>query len=434
MDITWTPPALPRPRLHPPVPARRARSLWDLAPASTWYLILLGLAMAAGSVVMIEPAPFDLAVVVLLVCGLALGKLAFARAHELPLVLLAGFLAANLLSIVNAADRNEAMRYFAITAYLAAYWVFFAGVVSRHGYRSVRIIMNGYAVAGLVSVIPGVLSYLNVIGHQDVLLRYGRPEGLFKDPNVFGPYMIPMLLWAIVRLQAGARGVARLWWLGVSAAAVAGVFFSYSRAAWIGCAITVAVYFALQIATGGWTMRKVAGLAGILAAVVGLALGVGLLASSNAQVGRMLKMRLGTDGLQNYDYQQRFYTQRIAIETVQEHPMGIGPGQAEVDFTVATHSLYLRPLVENGLAGFLALIGLVLISTARSLRLALQTADAQWRPVFTLVAACLVGLLVNGMVIDTIHWRHMWLLVALAWASHSGMYAVPRRRKAAGQA
>jgi hypothetical protein len=298
----------------------------------------------------------------------------------------------------------------------------------------VRIIMNGYAVAGLVSVIPGVLSYLNVIGHQDVLLRYGRPEGLFKDPNVFGPYMIPMLLWAIVRLQAGARGVARLWWLGVSASAVAGVFFSYSRAAWIGCAITVAVYFALQIATGGWTMRKVAGLAGILAAVAGLALGVGLLASSNAQVGRMLKMRLGTDGLQNYDYQQRFYTQRIAIETVQEHPMGIGPGQAEVDFTVATHSLYLRPLVENGLAGFLALIGLVLISTARSLRLALQTADAQWRPVFTLVAACLVGLLVNGMVIDTIHWRHMWLLVALAWASHSGMYAVPRRRTAAGRA
>jgi O-antigen ligase len=434
MDITWTPPALPHRRLHPVVPARRAASLWDRAPQSTWYLILLGLAMATGTVVLIEPAPIDLAVIVLLVCGLALGKLGFARVHELPLVLLAGFLAANLLSIPGAIDRSEALRYFAITAYLAASWVFFAGVVSRQGYRAVRILMNGYAVAGVLSAILGVLSYLGFIGHQDLLLRYGRPQGLFKDPNVFGPYMIPMLTWAVMRLQAGARGLAWLWWLGVSASAVAGVFFSYSRAAWIGCVVTLAAYFGLQIAAGGWTMRKIAGFAGILAALMGLGLAVGVVISSDAQVGRMLRLRLGADGLQTYDYQQRFYTQRLAIRTVQERPFGLGPGQAEVDFTVATHSMYLRPLVENGVVGFLTLIGLVIFSVLRSLRLALQTADPQWRALFTVVAACLVGLLVNGAVIDTIHWRHMWLLLGLAWASHSAMYANPRRRAAAGRA
>ena len=31
------------------------------------------------------------------------------------------------------------------------------------------------------------------------------------------------------------------------------------------------------------------------------------------------------------------------------------------------------------------------------------------------IFACLVAMLVNGTVIDTLHWRNFWVLLALAW-------------------
>jgi hypothetical protein len=46
---------------------------------------------------------------------------------------------------------------------------------------------------------------------------------------------------------------------------------------------------------------------------------------------------------------------------------------------------------------------------------------SQWAPtpvqrsIFALVAAALCGTMLNSFTIDTIHWRHFWLLLALGW-------------------
>jgi len=36
---------------------------------------------------------------------------------------------------------------------------------------------------------------------------------------------------------------------------------------------------------------------------------------------------------------------------------------------------------------------------------------------FSFTASCIAGYLVNSAVIDTVHWRHVWLFLALAWIS-----------------
>jgi O-antigen ligase len=146
-------------------------------------------------------------------------------------------------------------------------------------------------------------------------------------------------------------------------------------------------------------------------------------AAVDPHIDRMLFLRLGNRGVQEYDTNQRFYTQRRAIEAVERHPLGIGPGHAELDFNnVATHSMYLRALSENGIAGFLALYALVGLSLLRAFRMSATLPNQQWRALFTIVGACSLGMLVNGIVIDAIHWRHLWLLLALAWVSHPSMY------------
>src|SRR5580658_9961350 len=63
------------------------------------YLILAGLAMATGSVVLVEPAPYDLAIILLFCAGVLLRRLSFTREHRLPVLLLAGFFCANAISM-----------------------------------------------------------------------------------------------------------------------------------------------------------------------------------------------------------------------------------------------------------------------------------------------------------------------------------------------
>jgi O-antigen ligase len=77
--------------------------------------------------------------------------------------------------------------------------------------------------------------------------------------------------------------------------------------------------------------------------------------------------------------------------------------------------MYLRVLAENGVPGFVLFFGAVFWGMARSLRAALSSGNAEAAVLSAFVAACMAGILVNGTVIDVNHWRHFWLLLAMAW-------------------
>lgn len=392
-------------------------------PAAFWFLALTGAVMTIGTVVLIEPAPIDLAIMGVLAAGLALGQLAFVRKHELPMIFMAGFVFANLLSTVFAVDESRALYFVSITAYMLAWFILFAGLPTRHGYGAVTVIMNGYVIAGVFSAVLGTLSYLRVIGHQETLLLYNRPKGLFKDPNVYGPYMVPVLMWALVQLQErGRSGLGTLYWAGVSVIAAGGIFWSFSRACWINTVVTLFSFFTIRLISGTLTKRALANAVKLLFSVLLLAiLGLVFTERADRQLDAMLTDRLGSHGLKQYDT-ERFYTQRLAWEAVREKPLGIGPGQAEPVFHYSTHSLYLRTLSENGFFGFVTFMALLALTLVRAVNMAASAADERWRTYFTVLGACIAGLLVNSLVIDTLHWRHFFMLLGLVWASHPSMY------------
>jgi O-antigen ligase len=156
----------------------------------------------------------------------------------------------------------------------------------------------------------------------------------------------------------------------------------------------------------------------MLLSVLGLPVFAGLIAlvtlSGGSGTEKLLMDRLGNNGLKNYDA-MRFYTQGRALETVKQQPLVIGPGQSEVAFDYSTHNMYIRVLVESGALGFAAFYAFVIASFLRALKMALTLRDKFSRDLFAVVTAGLLGLFVNGLVIDTIHWRHFWFLLALAW-------------------
>lgn len=395
---------------------RAARPAVSARGALLW---LLAAAMATGSFVIREPAPFDIAILLLGAAGLMLGAMAFTPTNRVALLALGGYMAVNVASLVMAHDALVARAYLLTTAYLATSFVSFLGFLNAYGVPAWSALLGGYAASGVVATVASALAYWNVLPLRDELLMAGRPKGWFKDPNVFGPYLVVALLYAVTRLQQPGERIRRLApWAAVLACTAAGVCLSFSRACWINCGVALAAFFGIRLAqvcrTGRASRRFWLAilLTGVLVAGICAAL------FADAGTRRMLDIRLGHNGLQDYD-DVRFYTHERALDAGMRLPLGLGPGQSEGAFGYATHSMYLRVLCENGIPGFLLFYILVLGGLARAAWLALGK-DHAIAGLHAFAFACMAGILVNGFVIDVIHWRHFWFVAALTWCSPRG--------------
>jgi O-antigen ligase len=376
-----------------------------LALAVAHYHAAVAVAFALLGIVVIEPAPADGVFVVLMAIAFASRRFRL-RALPLPVVVALGIFAAfNLLSAVEVADPERAASFFLITIFLAALALWLAGYVTSQA--RARLVARGYLVAAVSSAVLGVLPLFVLVPAVEVLAAGGRARGLFQDPNVFGPFLIPALLIVIEEILHPRVLSARLATKAAMAAILAlGVMFCYSRGAWLNLAVALPVMGAtLSLRRGG--ARRAFGLlavAGVTAAVV-----AGTVAATGS--GEFLAERARP---QVYDV-QRFSGQRAGIEAALRYPFGAGPGQYESIAQISAHSLYARVLGEQGFPGLLAL----LVVLAFTLGLALRNAVAG-RGTWGIGSAALLGawcgLLVNSFFIDTLHWRHLWIVAALVWA------------------
>jgi O-antigen ligase len=380
--------------------------------AFQWFVVF---ALLLEIVVFFEPAPVDAALVLCLGVGLLLGKLNFSAIDPLPVLGLAVFGVANLVSMYDPLDPVHALMYVLVTLYLAASWLFFAGVMGRYGTPVVGLMIRAYCLAGLASALLGVGGYFHLLPSAEMFLLNGRAKGLFKDCNVYGPYFVPMALFAVLRITDAGRSWRRK--IGPAVllvAALSAMLLSFSRACWINFGIATAVFavgLLLFLSSPSERRQRLAWGAAVL--VLG---GVSAVLLVNLPaVSQMMAQRLTSSGLQNYD-RVRFATQRLALEAAAERPLGLGPGQVEAWFDYSTHSMYLRVLSENGAVALVGVLVFIGATVARSVTLVSRAEDRWLREVGLVALASITGHLVNSFVIDTVHWRHIWFIYALPWA------------------
>jgi O-antigen ligase len=118
--------------------------------------------------------------------------------------------------------------------------------------------------------------------------------------------------------------------------------------------------------------------------------------------------------LQSYDA-HRFAAQSFGWNLGWTHPLGVGPGQFEYLSPVASHSLFVRTFAEQGPLGLLLWVALLLATLVVALRNVALGRDTHGIGSAALLGAW-CGLIFNSTVVDTPHWRHLWVLVALIWA------------------
>jgi O-antigen ligase len=377
-----------------------------LALALTNFDATVFLGFLLMSVVWVQPGPPDIVFTVIFVVALATGRMHLRR---LPLsigLLLAAFLFLNILSASFIVDVPVAERYFAITVYLMIFPVWLAGWLDST--RRARIVLLGLLITGVTIGTAACLSlFVGGVPLANRLTGASRAQGLFHDPNIFGPFMAVLALFVLEELlQPRLLRVRRPVKFALLLACSAGVLFSFSRAAWLNASVGVfAMLLVFALRRGGGS-KAMAILLTLLASLAALAVFVSVSGSANFLSERAR--------LQSYDT-SRFNAQETGLRLVAVYPFGVGPGQFESYVPVSTHSAYVRALAEQGVLGLVTVFAL-LIAT---LVLAGQNA-VLGRDTYGLGSAALLGawcgLMANSAFVDTLHWRHLWLVAALIWA------------------
>jgi O-antigen ligase len=375
-------------------------------------------------VVRFEPAPSDALLAIVIALAVASGRFDLRRMPGTMLSLLAALLLLNLLSMMVAAQLAEALRFFAITLYLVVFAVWLTAYLRTK--RRMRLVIGAYVAGAVLWSLLAVLALFVPYPQHELLAGEvtERAQGLFKDPNVFAPFLIPA---ALILLEESLRP--RLFKLRRTTAAAllavlaGGVLFAFSRAAWLNLAIALAVML-LVMALRADAGRAAAAALAMVAVVGALAAGAVVLTGSTGFLEERARV-------QSYDT-QRFGAQRTGVLFAEEHPLGIGPGQFELAQPVASHSLYIRVLAEQGVAGLAVLIALLAGTLAFAAGNALAGRDSHGVGSAALLGAW-CGLLANSAFVDTLHWRHLWLVAALIWvgafSAHGGSGArAPARR------
>jgi O-antigen ligase len=300
---------------------------------------------------------------------------------------------------------SRAARFFIITLYLGVFGLWLAGYLDRP--NRARLVVRAYLVSALLSAAFTVAAELVSFPLHELFIGDNvRGKGLFKDPNVYGPFLIPIALIMaeeifnprLLRLRRSLK-VASFLMLAL------GVLFSYSRAAWLN--LTVGLLVLVVVVVVRRPDRKAVSLVLVLITAA-LTLAAAVVVSGSLG---FLKERAK---LQGYDT-ERFAAQDRGLSFGLHHIFGVGPGQFEVLSPVATHSLYIRSFAEQGVLGLAVIILIVLSTLVFALVNVVRGRDTYGISAAALLAAW-CGLVCNSFFVDTMHWRHLWLVLGLIWA------------------
>jgi hypothetical protein len=393
------------------VEARRPREV--SAGIRRLALFYLWLTIASGAVVFSEPAPYDILMIGVIVILPLAGLAPLTRGLAPYLLLLTGIVAGGFVATTQAGLLDVPTKHVAITLYLAASSVVMAAFFAERPEKRIRFVMSAYLVAAVIAAAAALIGYFSLVpGAYDLFTEFGRARGTFKDPNVLGAFLVPALLYAF-NVVLTARFARASLWAVLMPLLLFGTLLTFSRGAWLNLAVALALYAYLTIITAATNRQRLKlGVFVVLAGV--LVLGVFAAAQAIPKVADLLGERATLE--QSYDVgpEGRFGGQKKAAELIITHPLGIGALEfGRVYHNEDVHQVYLNMFLNTGWIGGTLYLFLVLTTLFLGFRQALR--DRGRSGVSNVVVAAFFGMAVEGMVIDTDHWRHLYLIMAMIW-------------------
>ncbi len=393
-------------------------------------LLLVWLTVALSAVVFSEPTPFELLMMglIILLPVIGLARLTPALILMLGLWLVVG--AGGFIASIAAYDIRRSALHAFITLYLCVASIVLAAFVRQNPVRHARLMMNAYLVAGVIATIAALIGYFDLVPSMtETLTLFGRARGTFKDPNVFGAFLAPAIVFAML-IWLDRPGLASIVPLGVAGLITMGALLSFSRGAWFNVAVSLLVFGYLSFVTAQKTKRQLRlfllGAFGIIGAagIVGAALQLEAVQALMAERASLS---------QDYDVgpEGRFAGQEKAKGLILEHPLGIGALEFGAHYHHEdVHNVYLSMFLNAGWLGGAVYALAVAITMAFGLSAVFR--QVPYQSLLIASYAALTGQVLEGFIVDTDHWRHFFLLLGLVWGLGLAAYrdtAIRERRE-----
>lgn len=289
--------------------------------------------------------------------------------------------------------------------------------------RRKAVINNGYLIAGTIAAVIGIASYFNVAGLAS-LSPMGRLQGTFKDPNVISTFLVYL---AIILVQGLMTRTTRRPFLATAALLVmmAAIFLAFSRGAWMNFLGAVALLVLLTfILTDSARIRTRIILLSIIGAAVAAALLAYLLSFENVQALFADRFTLVKD----YDFGERgrFGLQVNSLRYLIELPLGVGPFYFAKHFGHDPHNVFLNAFASYGWLGGVSYALLIISTVTVGVRAILIRSPFQAAAIA--VFCTLLATILQGVQIDTDHWRHFYWLLDICWGLFAASTLYLRRR------
>jgi hypothetical protein len=386
---------------------------------------LVWLVGASCAVVFIEPSPYEVSTVLATVVFFATGMRM--RLVFMPLLLLFLLNVGYTIASVPVMDRPGVANWVATSWYMAVTVVFFAMVMSEDTQGRLDMLRRGLIAGAIVASLAGIAGYFKLVpGGYDLLTLYGRARGTFKDPNVFGAFLILPALFVLQSVVSDRVGKSLRSSIAFAIMAFA-LLLAFSRAAWGGLVITGALMLVLMVLTSPSYKQRSRIIVMALIAVILAATLVAVLLSFDSISG-MFKERASLE--QGYDSGRfgRFGRHILGAAMALDLPLGIGPLQFHRYFPEDTHNSYLNAFMSGGWLSGVCYPALIFTTVITGFRYIFVRVP--WQKTYLAIFAAFLGTVGESFIIDTDHWRHFWMMLGSMW----GMFAAAQRWQTTAQA
>lgn len=259
------------------------------------------------------------------------------------------------------------------------------------------ILLCSLCVASLPCAILGVYQFMNpeqLTGWQDTDMFgdiAGRIVSFFENPNVYGEYLIIMILVNLGVVLHAKSFKAKLFYLVILAMNVLCIFLTYSRGCWIGVAVALMLF--LFIKKREWFVAAI--LFGFVA----------LFFLPESIMNRILSIGNLADTSTSY----RMYIWEGTVHMLKDFWItGVGVGSDAFNHiypyysygAIAAphpHNLYLLILAETGLIGMVAFVGLTIMLVKKLFVTASGSKDAFCSTFSAILLSALIGFLIQGV-------------------------------------
>jgi hypothetical protein len=365
----------------------------------------------SGIISVIEPSPYDFMSLI----AIPLWFIGGFRVHValIPILFLYTFFeVAGFTALIPYWSEHDPVLYQLQSLYLYVTAVFFSIFFSERTLERAELCLKAYAVGAVACSVFGLLSYFDIAGMYDKFVTVeGRVNGTFKDPNVYGSYMV---LAAAYLMHGTILGNKRQLLLTIPslAAICIGVFLSFSRGSWAATllAMMVVIIAAYVTTDNPRTRRRIAWMSAT-AIAIGIIAILAVMADDEARKFFLMRASL----TQEYDegVTGRFGNQLRSLPMLPNLPFGFGPLRFRLTFELDPHNSYIGAFANEGWLGGCVWLLMIALTTVIGFRLMVK--PSPYRRLAQIFFPALFATMLQGFQIDIDHWRQFFIMLGAVW-------------------